>query len=93
MLVIGGQENVTSRQHDLIRDYAYLSATAKKGKHTIKVSNKKQPHITEQKWRTLCTDNICLPNSCCLLVTFVCLTIASILLMTSHEVVLSVGNV
>jgi hypothetical protein len=28
-----------------------LSATAKKLKHNIKVSNKKQP--TEQKWRTL----------------------------------------
>ena len=35
------------------RDYTYLSATAKKWKHTMKVSNKKQPPITEQKWRTL----------------------------------------
>jgi hypothetical protein len=34
-------------------DYVYLSATTKKWKHTIKVSNKKQPPITEQKWRTL----------------------------------------
>ena len=36
-----------------IKRDAYLSATAKKFKHTIKVSNKKHPPITEQKWRTL----------------------------------------
>jgi hypothetical protein len=36
-----------------IKRDAYLSATAKKFKQTIKVSNKKHPPITEQKWRTL----------------------------------------
>jgi hypothetical protein len=38
-------------------------AAAKKWKHTIKVSNKKQPPITEQKWRTLLVSLVTLRSS------------------------------
>ena len=50
--ILKRKENCCSKQQHKIGN-AYLSATGKKLKHTIKVSYKKQPPITEQKWRTL----------------------------------------